>query len=114
MVYQVYISVNFVLSIHIAYERKAREQQLQAETAQVKRENKAYLDSVARAKMHKSMEEQKRKHGQDHQEAKKIRRTFTQREKKQREVTVDSKETDKRAMDSIDSQVKNVLNNIFS
>lgn len=59
--------------------------------------------------MHKSMEEQKRKHGQDHQEAKKIRRTFTQREKKQREVTVDSKETDKRAMDSIDSQVKMFL-----
>ncbi|KAJ8656569.1 hypothetical protein O0I10_007646 [Lichtheimia ornata] len=102
------------LTEQMAYERKAREQQLQAETAQVKRENKAYLDSVARAKMHKSMEEQKRKHGQDHQEAKKIRRTFTQREKKQREVTLDSKEMEKRAMDGIDSQVKNVLSNIFA
>ncbi|KAI9316808.1 hypothetical protein BX666DRAFT_1947096 [Dichotomocladium elegans] len=101
------------LTEQIAYERKAREQQLMAEMAQAKREDKAYVESVARSKMHKSMEEKKRSRGQEADESNKIRRTFAQREKKQREVT-DDVDAGKKALERMDGQMKKVLSNIFS
>jgi len=49
------------LTEHIAHERAARTQRLQAEISQARRENKEYLKKVEKAKMIQSMEKKKEK-----------------------------------------------------
>ncbi|KAI9024907.1 hypothetical protein CLU79DRAFT_745378 [Phycomyces nitens] len=104
------------LTEQIAYERQAREQRLRAEIAQANRENKTYIQNVERSKMHKSIEEKKRKRGDDDSEKTEVlRRSFKQRELVEREGDTSAKafKTGKAAMDRVDDTMKSVLSKVF-
>ncbi|KAI7871294.1 hypothetical protein BDF14DRAFT_1873587 [Spinellus fusiger] len=73
------------LTEQIAYEKQAREQRLRAEISQANRENKNYIQNVERSKMHKSIQDKKRKRGEDQETEEAPRRAFKQRELVERE-----------------------------
>ncbi|ORE11708.1 hypothetical protein BCV72DRAFT_219418 [Rhizopus microsporus var. microsporus] len=91
------------LTEQMAYEKQARQQRLRNEIAQTSRENKTYIQNVAKAKMLESIKERKRKKDANTEgnEAK-VRRIFEQREKVEREVQ------------PVDDSVKGLLGTIFS
>ena len=102
-----------------AYERKARERRLEAELAQATRENRMYIESVEKAKMHKSMRERnqkKRKLAGDDKDAnpeEDIRRSFKQRIKVVSEVESQKPGEGKQAMGRLDDSVKSVLSKVL-
>ncbi|KAI8057520.1 uncharacterized protein B0P05DRAFT_559593 [Gilbertella persicaria] len=102
------------LTEHMAHERQARQQRLRNEIAQSNRENKAYIQNVEKAKMLQSMEEKKRKRqgSEQEQEEPKIKRTFAQRSKVEREV--DPSRSGKESIQKMDHQLKGVLTNLFA
>lgn len=63
----------------LAYELKVKEQKMKNEMAQVKRENKFYLNNVKKAKMIDAIEAKKIEKGGDVKNVKKMERTFRQR-----------------------------------
>ncbi|KAI8984746.1 hypothetical protein BDF20DRAFT_815925 [Mycotypha africana] len=106
------------LTEQMAHEKQARQQRLRNEIAQANRENKTYIENVQRAKMLQSMEAKKRKRegneGDDNQPTEiKVKRTFAQRGKVEREVDPSSSVSGKQAMDKLDNGLKNVLSNVF-
>ncbi|KAL7754512.1 RNA-binding ATPase activator esf2 [Sorochytrium milnesiophthora] len=111
------------LTEQLAYERKQREQRLRAEILQAKRENRVYLDNVAKGKMEHAIEARKRKRKPEQEENTgdhsgetataeatmgKVRRTF-----RQRKVVVDPEERRDGAGQEDLGKVKHVLGKIF-
>lgn len=89
--------------------------------AQAARENKAYLQNVEKAKMVQAMQEKRKKRKQatndeeqpEDEEHVKIRRTFKQREKVDREVDP-TKQDGREALSRVDDSVKSVLGKVLS
>ncbi|KAI8640296.1 hypothetical protein BD408DRAFT_420074 [Parasitella parasitica] len=103
------------LAEHLVHERQARKQRLRAEIAQATRENKNYIQNVERSKMLQNMEQKKRKRqsaAEGQQQPQKIQRTFAQRSKVNRQV--DPSKSGRQAFEKMDSDVKNIIGNIFS
>ncbi|CAO3596180.1 unnamed protein product [Absidia cylindrospora] len=101
------------LTEQFAYERRARQERLQAEMSQANRENKAYMLNVDKAKKLEHIQERKRKRGQeftsDNGDA---RRTFKQRTLVDREGAADK--SVRKSFDRVDdSSLKNVLGQVF-
>ncbi|SAL97081.1 hypothetical protein [Absidia glauca] len=93
-----------------SYERRSRQERLQAEMAQANRENKAYMLNVDKAKKLEHIQERKRKRGQQVDED--ALRTFKQRTLVDREGDIGK--SAKKSLDRVDDvALKNVLGQVF-
>ncbi|RKP08844.1 hypothetical protein THASP1DRAFT_15081 [Thamnocephalis sphaerospora] len=106
------------LTERIAYERAARQQRMQTEMEQARREDKAYLQNVERAKVIEAIQERKRQKQQVDTNMSKARRTFQQKEVTASEVRDESRRKraagkGKPVQTSVDPQVKSVLAKLF-
>ncbi|KAI8338347.1 hypothetical protein BC941DRAFT_350792 [Chlamydoabsidia padenii] len=100
------------LTEQFAYERRSRQERLQAEMAQANRENKAYLLNVDKAKKLEHIQERKRKRGQQVSTDDDALRTFKQRTLVDREGHVGN--SAKKSLDRVeDAALKNVLGQVF-
>jgi ESF2/ABP1 family protein len=98
------------LTERIAYERASRQQKMQAELEQARRENRAYLQNVDRAKALEAIRERKRQRNEVDENLVRARRNRHQKPVLASEVT-DERQTS--VQDKVDPGVKSVLAKLF-